>query len=163
MDSNLPVERIAALTAWFQHIYETRMVDVPICNRALAIEASGFRRYEDGWLGVLVTPWFINIVALPVEGEGWAVLSAGTFVMRDLPAGARRFAVEREGGIGTFQMTNLYSPPHYPNQECARAAGLEALEAALRAPEPAPAPPPPAAEAVAVGRRALFHGLVGEG
>lgn len=156
----MPIERVAALTAWFQHIYETRMVDVPICNRALVIEGSGFRRHGDEWLGVLVTPWFINIVALPVNEEGWGELSAGTFLMRDLPAGARRFAVEREDGIGTFLMTNLYSPPQYPNQDQARTAGLEALEAALRVPEPQPEPTPPPR---AVGRRALFRGLVGEG
>ena len=30
-------------------------------NPALAVEAVGFRPWEDHWLGVMVTPWFMNL------------------------------------------------------------------------------------------------------
>jgi hypothetical protein len=28
-------------------------------------EAVGFRHWRDGWYGVLITPWFMNLIGLP--------------------------------------------------------------------------------------------------
>ncbi len=41
-----------------------RMRGLPIVNPALAVEAVGFAPWEGHWLGVMVTPWFINLTLL---------------------------------------------------------------------------------------------------
>ncbi|EQD58614.1 hydrogenase expression/formation protein HupJ, partial [mine drainage metagenome] len=40
----------------FNRIAQTRMIDLPILNSAMRVEAVGFRLWEGHWVGVLVTP-----------------------------------------------------------------------------------------------------------
>ena len=37
-------------------------------NPALAVEAVGFRPWGEHWLGILITPWFMNLVLMPRVG-----------------------------------------------------------------------------------------------
>lgn len=163
-DAELP-SRLAALTARFQEISDTVMRDLPVSNPALAVEAVGFRAVADGWLGALVTPWFINLVLLPADPAVWAVCPAGHRVVRPVPAGDRMFAIEQIEGLDPFLMSGVHSPlPQFATQDQARAAAEQALAAALTppaAPAPAPAPQPEAPKSV--DRRALFRGLLGRG
>ena len=41
------------------------MAGVPMLNPALRVQAVGFRHWQSHWLGVLVTPWFMNLMLLP--------------------------------------------------------------------------------------------------
>ena len=65
-------ERVAALVAAYRRVAETDMVGVPICNPALAVEAVGFRAFGPGWLGAVVTPWFLNALLVPADPARWA-------------------------------------------------------------------------------------------
>ena len=60
--------RIRELEALFERIAATRMLGVPILHPGLAVKAVGFRPDADGGaaVGVLVTPWFMNLVWLPL-------------------------------------------------------------------------------------------------
>jgi [NiFe] hydrogenase assembly HybE family chaperone len=57
--------RVEALVCRFESIYREKMEHLPITNRRLRVEAVGFRRCGDYQLGVLITPWFINLILLP--------------------------------------------------------------------------------------------------
>ena len=59
--------RVQTLEQVFAHIAATRMQGVPVQNPALRVQAVGFAPQADPdggeWLlGVLVTPWFMNLV-----------------------------------------------------------------------------------------------------
>ena len=67
----------ARIEAAFRAILETRMRGLPVLNPAVEVEAVGFRAWEGHWLGMLVTPWFINLMLLPLEPERWRPLALG--------------------------------------------------------------------------------------
>lgn len=89
------------------------MHDVPILNPNIRVEAVGTRRWNDAWLCVLVTPWSINLLLLPADGdaaERWDALGAGGKVIHRFPAGRFEFIAGDEDGIGRYQMCSLFSP-----------------------------------------------------
>ena len=51
----------------FTAIHDNRMAGLPVVNRALSVRAIGFRRHADFWFGVMLTPWFMNLMALPAD------------------------------------------------------------------------------------------------
>src|SRR4051794_8656986 len=66
--------RVAELATLFSTIAHTRMAGVPVLNASLRVEAIGFERPLTGdvvapvvGVGVLVTPWFMNLVRLPMR------------------------------------------------------------------------------------------------
>jgi hypothetical protein len=59
----------AALAAAYDAIWRGPMQEMPICNPALEVEAVGFRAHGDWAIGIVVTPWFMNIVAVAGSGE----------------------------------------------------------------------------------------------
>jgi [NiFe] hydrogenase assembly HybE family chaperone len=156
----------------FSKIERERMRDVPILNPALSVACVGMRPFEDGWLSVLVTPWFINLIVLPENEAGartWSCAAAGTKLTRQFPAGAFEFICASEDGIGPYRMCSLFSPVlEFENQEAALAtaeASLSALfDASLdpangEAAKQAPGPGEQAKrEAQKISRRALIFG-----
>ncbi len=133
MDSAKAVAK--SLEAAFSGIQKTRMNDVPILNPALAVEAVGFRDWNGHCLGVLITPWFINLMLLPGGEEGvekWQSLGLGASVTHILPAGRFNFIVGEEEAIGRFQMCSLFSPVlEFEDHEAARITAESALQALM--------------------------------
>ncbi len=114
----------------FQHVQNTRMHDVPILNPALSVEPVGFRRTPQGCLGILITPWFINLMLLPCEGDDWHDLPVGSYQTHVFASGPYDFVIGHEEGIGRFQSCSLLSPVgEIADQETAVAFALAALEA----------------------------------
>ena len=133
MDS---AEAVAArLEAVFSGIQETRMNDVPILNPAIGVEAVGFRKWNGQYLGILITPWFINLMLLPggeERAEEWQSLGLGASVSHILPAGRFNFIVGEEEAMGRFQMCSLFSPVlEFEDQEAARITASSALQALM--------------------------------
>ena len=60
---------------------------------ALRVEAVGFRRWEGLWLGVLITPWFMNLMLLPCAAteHTWPQVRYGESLAYRLPAGVFEF------------------------------------------------------------------------
>ena len=56
------------LEALYQKVYQEQMKGLPICNENIKVEAVDFQLYQDQWLGVLVTPWFTNLLILRQKG-----------------------------------------------------------------------------------------------
>lgn len=111
----------------YERIWRTRMDGIPILNASLHVEAVGFRPWEGQWLGALVTPWFLNLVLAPGEGE-WTALGAGAERFVVFPAGRFRFIAGHEPSLGETHSCSLFSPVfEFADHEAARLTAQAAL------------------------------------
>ena len=129
--------RISALEALFSQIADTRMAGLPIVNAALRVEAVGFEPCTSepdlpaAASGVLVTPWFMNLVRLPLARED----DLGRVgVTRRLAVGRERFDFigAHEAAIGTFDACSLFSPMFDFASQDSAVATAQAVLARLR-------------------------------
>lgn len=213
LDMTMCARRAEELATLFRHIERTRMVGVPMLNRALHVEAIGFEPLDrptsappaaTAWaasrtelagpigirpstsvpapehcaatstphaepdaFGILLTPWFMNLVLLPLCRVD-AVPPTDTRQTRRIGKTRFEFIAAHEPAIGAFDICSLFSPVfEFADQACAVAtarAVLTALRAPAAAPQPAEctAPHRPTANAGAPpARRAFFHVLAG--
>ena len=80
--------RVAALLDCFREV-DANMRDLPIYNGKIAIEAIGFRPFgDDALIGVVLTPWFMNLKLLPIAHEPMRMAEIGRLVEVELPAGS---------------------------------------------------------------------------
>lgn len=148
----------AALEARYRFIAETAMADVPICNPALAVAATGFRAWGGRAVGVVTTPWFMNLIATPLPGTEIEPVAAGKSVRLNLPAGEVEFIVGELDGVGRVDSCSLFSPVfEFASMEEATEVAAEIVRTFfdMSALEPPPPPPPPPARP---SRRDLLRG-----
>ncbi|MCA3223270.1 MAG: [NiFe]-hydrogenase assembly chaperone HybE [Burkholderiales bacterium] len=125
-----PAEVALRVERAFDHIHATRMQDMPFVNAALRVEAVGFRRWEGRWLGVLITPWFMNLMLLPDEPAAWRHVRYGDSLGYLLPAGVFEFISAVDPQLGGYQSCSLFSPMfEFGDQAGARETALAALTA----------------------------------
>ena len=117
----------ARLETAFARIQRERMMDVPLLNQALRVQAVGFREWHEHCLGVLITPWFMNLVLLPHDGDPWAGLPTGSKMIHAFPSGQYEFILAEEASIGRYQMCSLFSPLFDFEGQAAAAATAEAV------------------------------------
>ncbi|MFU8788067.1 MAG: [NiFe]-hydrogenase assembly chaperone HybE [Methylobacter sp.] len=143
----------ATLETTFNEILAKRMCGLPVINPALSVQAVGFNRFGEDWVGVLVTPWFMNLMLLPGVDSIWHNQQPGTKIDRHFPQGAFEFTLGRETQIGTYAACSLFSPMfQFENQAAALAAAASALQGLLA--ETAPH---------TFSRRDLLRGAIGKG
>jgi [NiFe] hydrogenase assembly HybE family chaperone len=107
-----------------------RMRGLNVCNPALEVEAVGFAPWEGAWLGVMLTPWFMNLALLPREPSRWIPLAAGAKRHYGFPAGRYEFVGAHDDAIGEFQVCSLFSPMHaFTDHPTARLVATLAREA----------------------------------
>lgn len=176
--------RVAGLQRAFDQVWRTRMHGLPVLNPALWVEAVDFERDDDGQaaLGVLVTPWFMNLIRLPLglpgpdEATAWPV---GDTRIVEIGNETFGFIGACDPEIGPFAMCSLFSPMfEFASQTAARATAQAVLlslrgraepvsdigsigSAAAVAARPAPAPvraEPTAAVPATTARRAFLFG-----
>ncbi len=134
------------LEAAFRRIQAETMAGVPILNPALSVEAVGFTRRQDHWLGIVITPWFMNLVLVPGAAASWQSVAPGLRLFRNFPSGDFAFLGSNEPEVGEFQSCSLFSPMgQFSEQAGAREVALAALEALQD--DPAAAAPAPGKEA----------------
>lgn len=128
------------------------MQGIPILNAALDVEAVGIRQWRDGWLCILITPWFMNIMLLPGDAEcgEWSGLRQGDTRKHQLPGGIFAFIAGEEEGLGKFQ---LFSPAFEFADHATAVATTEAALAEIMVEETPAVEPPPQ-----ISRRSLFAG-----
>ncbi len=125
-------DRVQRLEAVYRDIARTRMAGVPLLHPGLAVQAVGFAAQADGTaLGVLVTPWFMNLVRLPLVSD--AELPAPGQA-EDLAIGGWtfRFHGHSEAGLGAHAAASLASPMHEFADQAAAVATAQALLERLR-------------------------------
>lgn len=103
-------EQVARLTADFREIWHSKMREVPLVNKALSVEAVGFVSHEGRGLGVLLSPWFMNLVLLPREDEDWSGLVAGAKETITFPSGDYEFIHNVRDLVGGYKACSLFSP-----------------------------------------------------
>jgi len=87
-----------------------RMQGLSFVNPAVDVEAVGFAPWETRWLGVMVTPWSMNLVLLPRDAAAWEPLAPGAKRRYAFPAGAYEFVGADDASIGDYQVCSLFSP-----------------------------------------------------
>lgn len=75
----------------FRDIFNTKMRDTPFSNKSLMVEAVGFRIWEGRLLGILIAPWFMNLVVLGGPGDDWDGLRVGAKQTFGFPSGEYEF------------------------------------------------------------------------
>ena len=168
----------ARLEAAFREIHVGRMRGIPLLNEALAVRAVGFRAHDGHLLGVLVTPWFMNLILAPGVDDDWSALVSGAKELIAFPSGLYEFtavhrAVQVPGAdLPPYKACALFSPMF---EFSTMQQAIDTAEATLRGlldPTLHPdhvAPPPakpagsvesaaPAAPASPLGRRGLLFG-----
>ena len=94
----------------YDDIRVTRMVDIPILNHQLKVQAVGFREWNQHVLGVLITPWFMNLVLLPTEETDWSTYGVGSKHSYTFEAGLFEFIVGEEERLGKYMSCSMFSP-----------------------------------------------------
>jgi len=126
------------------------MKGLPVYNPTLAVEAIGFRSHDGREVGVMVTPWFMNIMVLPSEADRAVWLNGGTLRL-SFPSGVYDFMVSELADVGLIASCSLFSPmTNFTDHEAAQIAAVAAADALFQAEEPEPAP--------TVSRRQLLGG-----
>ncbi|MFD1343859.1 [NiFe]-hydrogenase assembly chaperone HybE [Litorisediminicola beolgyonensis] len=103
-------ELTSRLVADFREIWHSKMRDVPMVNKLLSVEAVGWQVVDGRPLGVLISPWFLNLVQLPGEGEDWSGLRAGDKEMIAFPSGEYEFIHNTREMSGGYKACSLFSP-----------------------------------------------------
>lgn len=122
----------AALAATYARVQATRMAGLPFLNPQLAVEAVGFAPWKAHWLGIVITPWFMNLVVAPRDTTQWRSLPLGEKRRYTFPAGDYDFIAAREEEVGEFFICSLFSPvTEFEDQATARFVAEHALAALL--------------------------------
>jgi [NiFe] hydrogenase assembly HybE family chaperone len=100
----------AALERVFAGIAATRMAGLPMNNPALRVEAVDFRDWHGVWVGVLITPWAINLMLLPGPGGGVRALGPDEKQRWRFPSGEYEFMGGHDEELGAYQSCSLFSP-----------------------------------------------------
>ncbi|HEX5393196.1 MAG TPA: [NiFe]-hydrogenase assembly chaperone HybE [Rhodocyclaceae bacterium] len=119
-----------SLSQAFNRIRQTRMAGLPFLNPALQVEAVGFRPWQSRIVGVLLTPWAMNLVVLPGNDGSFRSLGADVQQTWAFPSGDYEFMGGEEVECGPFHFCSLFSPmADFADQTMARTTAEAALEA----------------------------------
>jgi [NiFe] hydrogenase assembly HybE family chaperone len=149
--------RVAELVASFERIGRESMQGLPFYNEVLSVEAVGFERFGEGWLGVLITPWFMNLMLISDQPIPYAEAANGEKRSIELPGGSLTLLCGGTEDFGMFHAHSIASPMDvYKSQNQACAAARRAL-ASMRTPTQAEPARAPSAVQPGVSRRSLFN------
>jgi len=163
-------EAVVAIEAAFERIAGTRMAGLPLNNPALGVQAVGFRALDERQqVGVLITPWAVNLVLVGDRTSRDLYLAADRRRTWDFPSGSYEFMGGDEPECGAYQFCSLFSPAfEFPDQGSAVAAA-HAIMAELFAETPDCAAEHVEAARIAgrsplqvpINRRAFLQGMLG--
>lgn len=97
------------LVADFTEVWHSTMRDVPLINKALRVEPVGFAKRDGHILGILITPWFMNLIQLP-DGQDWSGLVSGEKEVISFPSGDYEFLHNTREMIRGYKACSLFSP-----------------------------------------------------
>lgn len=115
---------------------------MPFLHPSLSVEAVGFELYQDldrhqeanrsgerVALGVLITPWFMNLIRLPLEQRNITDQNyTGQVRLHQLNLRPMEFISVVEPEFGFFEMCSLFSPMfEFADQAAARETAIEIL------------------------------------
>jgi [NiFe] hydrogenase assembly HybE family chaperone len=173
--------RTRALVADFTEVFNGKMRDLPMVNHALHVQAVAFQPWEGGFLGILLAPWFMNLMFLPPDGYPLRPPTSKEVIA--FPSGEYEFLHNARDLTGPYLACALFSPMgDFTSQlqavevaraamaelfrpenraETDRAADIRALREAELSPTPFEAPPVDATPVEPTRRHLLTGGLGG--
>ncbi|MEO0411338.1 MAG: [NiFe]-hydrogenase assembly chaperone HybE [Pseudomonadota bacterium] len=108
---------------------EKDMLGLPIHNGALDIQAVGFREHGDNGIGVIVTPWCMNLVLLPSAERQSKPGALGSKTSYAFPFGTFSFVLGQMQGVGLIETCSLFSPMEdFPDHQSAVTVAKEAID-----------------------------------
>ncbi|MEH6469872.1 MAG: [NiFe]-hydrogenase assembly chaperone HybE [Halopseudomonas sp.] len=121
------MRRIALITASYQQALATTQQSKS--NPSLEVAAVSFQHHHGQQLGVIVTPWFMGLLLLPVEIEGWRDNQTGDAHKETFPAGDFEFTHGWDSKFGAFG-----SYPLFPSMDefTDQAAALQMAERVMQ-------------------------------
>lgn len=143
--ASAPLDRLSQLRARVQalesafRLREARMRDLPIYNGLLRVEAVGARLCGDDVVCVLISPWFMNVIVMPLDPARAQGAPEGS--NRDLrfPSGDYEAIVGRLDGVGYYDSISLFSPMfEFSDQAVARTTAESAADGLFEAPAAPP-------------------------
>ncbi|MBL8341341.1 MAG: [NiFe]-hydrogenase assembly chaperone HybE [Rubrivivax sp.] len=145
--------RVRELERIYREIETTRMAGLGITHPKLEVAAVDFAAEPTGGAaGVLITPWFMNLVWLPEaeadrrctddrEAPGRPTLGIGVSRARSIGCEVIDFLGAHEAGFGPFETCSLFSPMFdFVDQAAAVATAREVLRLLRQPVDPAAAP-----------------------
>jgi len=119
-----------ALAEAYRVIARDVMGPLPIFNHALEVEAVGFRLFNGAVMGIMITPWFLNVV---LASDVIARKPPGSLVRAAFPVGGLDLIVAEVASIGRIAACSLFSPmSDFADMDCARAAAVAASGALMK-------------------------------
>lgn len=150
--------RMDALAAAFRSA-EERMRGLPVHNPALVVEIVEMRSWRNHYIGILITPWCMNLVVLPQDRAAIGNPAAGTKRDIELPCGMCTFLAGDVSFTEPHWACSLFSPVlEFTDQAMARAIAGQVMSDVLSPPERGPEE---AGGRQAVTRRELLRGPSG--
>ncbi|MCW8945209.1 MAG: [NiFe]-hydrogenase assembly chaperone HybE [Sedimenticola sp.] len=126
-----PAEQI---TQAFRYIEQNQMQGLPVCNELLTTEVVGLTRFNECWVGVLITPWTLQLIMLPASAEA-EQLEEGDHRTYEFPQGKVVFMIAENETLGPYQSCALMSPLHsFETQEQIRQTAIEIMELMFQPP-----------------------------
>jgi len=117
-----------SLVERYRSIYDERMRDLPIVNSALEVEAVRFRVFDAHQIGVLITPWFMNLVLLLGSDIGSRLKQGSKSTLR-FPSGPVEFITAQDESLGPYLTAVLFrSVADFADQESTREVALEVMQ-----------------------------------
>jgi [NiFe] hydrogenase assembly HybE family chaperone len=133
----------AKLENAFRAVHAQSMQGLAFVNPALRVEAVAFAPWKGYWLGVMLTPWSMNLLLMPREISAWRSLPPGEKRRYSFPAGAFDFIGACVDAVGEYMVCSLFSPVlDFADHETARETARLARDALF---DVANAESPPAA------------------
>ncbi len=127
--------RVVEMVERFQIIGEHSMQGLPVYNENLRVEAIGFQSYGENYLGVLVTPWFMNVILLPQDKEAMDYSLVASPTDETLPAGTWQFMFGGDEEVGLYKSLSLHSPMFaFKTQDLARIEAKRRLDSLMTPP-----------------------------
>ncbi|MFK5986587.1 MAG: [NiFe]-hydrogenase assembly chaperone HybE [Pseudomonadota bacterium] len=117
------------LEASFNHIHLQQMQGIPILNPLIKVQALGFQEYQGRIIGIIITPWLMNVVMLPKDNEDWRQYQIGHKIPHEFPSNQYKFMVNEIEDIGYCQTYSIYSPMNeFANHEHALSAAQSFID-----------------------------------
>ena len=158
-----PAAVAALLAQSYREAGERSMRDLPIYNDILSVEAIGFRPFDNKIMGIMVTPWFMNVVLVPLD-DSMSDVAPGYSLQQRFPVGLLEFNVGEIEPIGRIASCSLFSPMFEFSDMAAARATAEAclIELMMAVPADCEEAEKPRKLAAAVDRRNFLRGTLTE-
>ncbi|BAS67244.1 [NiFe]-hydrogenase assembly chaperone HybE [Bathymodiolus septemdierum thioautotrophic gill symbiont] len=108
-------DNVKRLKSHYQYVHTHKMNDIPILNNKLEVETVGFVNWGEenskfaSEVGILITPWFMNIVLLPKEIMQQKARVGKTANIL-FPDGEYSFLTQLDDEFGIYLTCSLFSP-----------------------------------------------------